>query len=351
MYSQLRQAAQLWVNHQRSDGYLWSAERLMPVYEMLERRRTEDIDILVGEFIQPEQERLLAELEDINTSHLRRSVIGDRLAYIGDSRTGVGLRKDGLPDIVWCPAVQGEITISLRSIDTPQLERKVFQFSVAPFYIVKYPITDVQFQTFLDDQAMGFNHDQWWQGLEPRFHKVEVEAQTFKYNNHPRDSVTWHQAVAYCRWLTAMLPREAWPLGAIPVGKDWIIRLPTEWEWQQAATGRQNDYRCPWGGAWDERRGNTRLNGIGHTMAVGMYPEGASPAPTLALDMVGNVSEWCLNLAREPASVNIGGDITSTNPSGEENWDRVLRSKRGASFNDHPHAASAVERDQSPGNY
>lgn len=319
MHSQLVQAAKLWEASGFDDDYLWGANRLKPVYDMIERRKPE-LESLVQDFIKPEQERLMTELEDINTTHQRRAAIGERLAAIGDTRRGVGLRADGLPDIVWCPVPGGEIT----------LEDGAGTFPVQPFYIAKYPITYVQFQAFLDDKEMGFDHNNWWQGIRPEYQKLEMEEQKFKYDNHPRDTVSWHQAVAFCRWLTAKLPSDAWPSGDISAGEDRIIRLPTEWEWQQAATGGQKDYEYPWGKEWDGRRANTGESRIGRTTAVGMYSEGASPAPVGALDMSGNLWEWCLNQHNNPENVNIEGSAG-----------RVLR---GGSFVYHANSARVGHR-------
>ena len=75
------------------------------------------------------------------------------------------------------------------------------------------------------------------------------------------------------------------------------MRLPDEWEWQQAATGGDDGNVFPWGADWDAKaepwRANTFESRLGSTTAVGMYPAGASP--TGALDMAGTVWEWCLN--------------------------------------------------------
>ena len=37
-----------------------------------------------------------------------RALAGNILAHLGDTRSGVGLREDGLPDIAWCDVSAGE---------------------------------------------------------------------------------------------------------------------------------------------------------------------------------------------------------------------------------------------------
>jgi formylglycine-generating enzyme required for sulfatase activity len=139
-----------------------------------------------------------------------------------------------------------------------------------------------------------------------------------KYDNHPRERVTWYGAVAFCRWLSDKLGYE--------------VRLPTEWEWQQAATGGEADRAYPWGPDWKEDHTNSQEAGIGQTSAVGMFPAGASPVG--ALDMTGNVWEWCLNEYNKPSNTGLGG----------EEW-RVLR---GGSWYSDKRAAGAAFRNLIP---
>jgi hypothetical protein len=70
-------------------------------------------------------------------------------------------------------------------------------------------------------------------------------------------------------------------------------RLPTEPEWQQAATGGDPRIVYPWGTEWDDHRCNTWESDLERTVAVGLYPAGASAQGVL--DLAGNVWEWCLS--------------------------------------------------------
>jgi hypothetical protein len=274
----VRLEAAEWVRRGRLEAHLWPHERLQPVYEMCQRLQP-DLSAVEQEFIRPEADRLLAEIADPATSHQRRAIIGDRLAAIGDPRPGVGLNQDGLPEFVWLPVPGGDI----------RLEDDAGTFTLQPFEISQYPVTCVQYRCFLD-AADGYRNRRWWQGLAKR--KAQPSEQHRRQDNHPAENVSWYDAAAYCRWLSARLGCE--------------IRLPTEWEWQQAATGGDPANAYPWGADWDAERANTYEGGLSRTTAVGMYPRGA--APVGALDMSGNVEEWCLNAYEDAKRIDISGD-------------------------------------------
>jgi hypothetical protein len=55
----------------------------------------------------PEVQSLLDELARPETTHRRRADIGDTFDQRGDPRPGVGLRPDGVPDLVWLPVPGG----------------------------------------------------------------------------------------------------------------------------------------------------------------------------------------------------------------------------------------------------
>src|SRR5512140_3259763 len=105
--------------------------------------------------IEPEFDRLMAEINEPSTNHQRRAWIGDRLAEIGDHRPGVGLRPDGLPEIAWCAVPGGSVT----------LEEAAGTFEIQPFQMAKFPITYLQYRAFLD-AGDGYHQKQWWEGLK-----------------------------------------------------------------------------------------------------------------------------------------------------------------------------------------
>ena len=135
---------------------------------------------------------------------------------------------------------------------------------LSEYAISRVPITNAQFQTFV----LATDRD-------PPSHWNGTRAQRGK-ESHPVVEVNWHDAMAYCAWLSEAL------------GK--TITLPSEAEWEKAARGADDTRVYPWGNSFDSVRCNVGESGFGGTTPVGIFANGASPYG--CLDMAGNVWEW-----------------------------------------------------------
>ncbi|MBC8181285.1 SUMF1/EgtB/PvdO family nonheme iron enzyme [candidate division KSB1 bacterium] len=151
------------------------------------------------------------------------------------------------------------------------------------FYLAKIPVTNRLYQRFI--QETGHKEPSFWN--DKRFNEP----------NQPVVGVTWYNAKEYCEWLKQN-------------SKEGLaFRLPTEEEWEWAASRGEREY--PWG---NEKPDFIRANygdKVGNTTPVGSYPFGATHDGLM--DMAGNV--WEL-----------------TDPISAENKQSVVL--RGGSYND-----------------
>ena len=256
--------ARRWRDRGDNPQELWLGSRAQEVLAALQRFGKTSSSVL-DRFLKP-QHLLIEQLHQPTMSHERRALIGRILNEFGDPRAGVGLRLDGLPDIAWIKISGGQV--------------KLDEIEVKPFRIAKYPVTSAQFEAFLKAED-GYRNEEWWKDIEQ---SKEAERPSWLEANGPRENVSWYEAVAFCHWLSAKTGTS--------------IRLPTEWEWQQAATGGDPQREYPWPGGWDASRCNSYESRLNRTTAVGMYPQGVTEQGVL--DMAGNVWEWCLNTYENP---------------------------------------------------
>jgi formylglycine-generating enzyme required for sulfatase activity/predicted nucleic acid-binding Zn-ribbon protein len=152
--------------------------------------------------------------------------------------------------------------------DTGEMdERPSHNVSLSAYYISKHPVTNKEYKRFVDEAGHDVPYmDEEW--AEP--YNWKNGTYPAGKGDHPVVLVTYDDALAYCKW----------------AGK----RLPTEAEWERAARG-QDGRTYPWG---DHAPSNVLCNFASNergTSNIGAYAAGASPVG--ALDMAGNVWEWC----------------------------------------------------------
>jgi len=106
----------------------------------------------------------------------------------------------------------------------------------------------------------------------------------------------------------------------------WEITLPSEAEWEKAASWEAETKLkrvYPWGSTPDTERVNYGDTGIGETSAVGCFPNGHSPDGIE--DLSGNVGEWTRSNWK---------DYPYDSHDGREDLDSdALRVVRGGAFN------------------
>jgi len=184
----------------------------------------------------------------------------------------------------------GEFTMGAN--DGNANEKPERKLALSAFWIDATEVTNAQFAKFI--QAAGYRPTGGWKA-EPGMEGL------------PAVNVTWHDAAAYAKW----------------AGK----RLPTEAEWEKAARG--TDGRVyPWGNAVAAEQANLAglADGFAEAAPAGTFKAGAGVWG--ALDMAGNVWEWCAD-GYAPYDAPVGG------PS------KVIR---GGSFTSTPRAGRSVTR-------
>jgi formylglycine-generating enzyme required for sulfatase activity len=181
----------------------------------------------------------------------------------GDEKLG----PDG-QTLVWVPA--GSF---MMGSDDEADERPIHEVTLDGFWIGKCEVTNDQYATFLN-QAQPEYPRLWIETANAgcRISDSGGYASEPGWGTHPVVEVTWAGAVAYCAHYGYVLPSEA--------------------QWEYAARGPEASV-YPWGDIWDATKccNIDNLGPDGSTFPVGSFPAGASWCG--ALDMAGNVWEWC----------------------------------------------------------
>ena len=263
----------------------------------------------------------------------------------------------------WMGSREEEVERLVRETGKDRFKRELprHQVELDAFALARYPTTNAMYARFM--AAGGYDDARWWAEAQearvwrpdgtvkdrwsdtPRRQPGYWDDERFSGLNQPVVGLTWYEAVAYCRWLTAALD------------DGHVYRLPTEAEWERAARGldapplippEDGGEACPpqegasppssggtgggaraypWGHTWHPNRANTKELALERSTPVGLFPDGASPGGLL--DMCGNVWEWCADWYDDQTYQRRAGRVVR-NPAGPDGGRQKIL--RGGSF-------------------
>ena len=250
-----------------------------------------------------------------------------------------------LPELVPIPG--GTFTMGSDTGEPDEQPRH--EVKVSGFAMGKHEVTNEEFERF-NPEHRKFRNGNSWRDREPVL------------------AVSWVDAVRYCNWLSeqaglAPVYAERAPDAAKPNEKFWLadmkadgFRLPTEAEWEYAASGRGEGRTYPWGneepvpgvhGRFQLKAGlgprlprpSTEDNGV---VVVGSFPAGASRDGVM--DLAGNVGEWCTDFYTYPYPADAATDPCNQTPGN-------YRAIRGGSWGWYGYSQRAADREFNSQNY
>lgn len=224
-----------------------------------------------------------------------RITIAQTLADLGDLRFPVSIDQwcnelfpttFGEAKGYWCYMPRGDYRIGGWSAKESSTD-----ITLSEFWIARFLITVAQFAPFVA-KGYGPDADRWWTSNGWAWKQESNRTQPqfwgeadYHGTNQPVIGASWYEATAFCAWLSELLA------DVLPEG--YVLRLPTEAEWEAAAAydtqGQRHSY--PWGE--DEPTLDQAIyeeSGIDRPAPVGCCPTGVAPCG--ALDLVGNMWEW-----------------------------------------------------------
>lgn len=172
------------------------------------------------------------------------------------------------------------------------------QVTLSSFYMSKYQVTFVQYDAFCSATGRSKPNDGGW-----------------GRGNRPVINVTWHDATAYCQWLSQQ------------TGKTY--RLPSEAEWEYACrAGTTSPFNT--GNCLSTNQANYDGSYPYSTCSYGEYRQQTLPVGSFSpnawglYDMHGNVWEWCSDW------YGVYPSYAQTNPTGPSSGS--YRVSRGGSW-------------------
>jgi formylglycine-generating enzyme required for sulfatase activity len=258
---------------------------------------------------------------------IRLRVIEEKLptTVVEDLGNGISLELVEIPGgEFWMVSPEGEE-------EADPDERRRHKVKVSPFLMGKYPITQAQWKAIAERTDLKVQLD------------LQLQPSYFQGDDRPVESVSWHDAVEFCKRLSAStgryyrLPSEAeWEyacraISGSPLFEGGVRGGATPFYFGETLTGKLANYNASYTYA-DEPKGEHREQ----TTPVGSF----SPNAFGLYDMHGNVWEWCADHWHESykGAPNDGSAWLSEN----ENNYRMLR---GGSWNGNPNYCRSASRD------
>lgn len=182
----------------------------------------------------------------------------------------------------------------LEVVEKPQSEnapksgsrRESEMVDLGEFSIDKYEVTNAQYRRCVEEGPC----------YRPENADSETHAAYFDvaaFDAFPVVNVSWYDAHEYCTW----------------VGK----RLPSDEEWLIAAKGVDLARTYPWGDSDADCSLANYGDCVGDTVAVGSYPDGATPEGVH--DLLGNVWEWVDDWHTEDVAKGLRGSCYDYQPT------------------------------------
>ncbi len=176
------------------------------------------------------------------------------------------------------PASVRRLRIDAKDIDGgPDIfngEQPQTEIDVNDFYMSRFPVTNLEYQEFIDEEIgfpVPYSENP---GFEPYNWNLTARRFPEGQEDYPVVGVSWEDARKYCTWRGD-------------------VRLPTEAEWERAARGTDGR-EWPWGD-WQDECCNSEEAGEEKILPVGKYSPKGDSAEGVA-DLAGNVQEWCSNI-------------------------------------------------------
>ena len=169
--------------------------------------------------------------------------------------------------------------------DAEFIELPQHRVSLPEYRIARVPVTVGQFRHFVNAmnytttaERQGWAYD-WtdtnWVPIKDAYWRHPHGPNSDVQDDDPVTCMSWDDAIAFCEWAR--------------------VRLPTEAEWEKAASwdeANKAKRKWPWGNTFDSHKCNSHEANIGGTTPVGKYSPHGDSAYGVA-DMAGNVCEWC----------------------------------------------------------